>query len=103
MIQLFNAGNPFVMGVLTLFLISLFLVAWRVPALVKEIGLLAMVFGVTMQLYGVFIACSAIIEMPDISLALIVGAFRVSLVSVIYGVVIYFISLIIRVVQKSVI
>ena len=100
MIQLFNAGNPVIMGILTLILISLFLAAWRAPAWVKEIGLVALVFGVAMQLYGLFIACSAVIAMPDISFIAIVGAFRISLVSIIYGVTIYLVSLIVRIVHK---
>ncbi len=88
------------MGVLTLELIALLLAAWKAPGWVKEIGLLALVTGPVWFMRGFYMAASAIAQAGDIAPSLLWSGVRVTLISLIYGCLIYALSLIIRIVQK---
>ena len=100
------------MGILTFTLIVM--IAWAIyqflPALlksdvdyatvkarlkhIKTIGTFAAVFGVFGQLIGLFQAFSIIEEMGDVSQSLLAGGLKVSLISTIYGILIFLISII---------
>ena len=88
------------MSLLTLQLIGLLLAAWKAPAWVKEIGLLALVTGFLSILTGFYSAASTLSMAPDVSPALVFMGFRVSLIAVIYGCLVYIASLVIRIIQK---
>lgn len=88
------------MSIITVELIALLLAAWKAPAMVKELGLMALVTGFFWQLVGLYQAAGAVQMAGDISLGLMAGGFKVSLISVLYGMAVYFLSLIIRAVQK---
>lgn len=88
------------MSILTVELICLFFAAWKAPAWVKEIGLLALVSGIFYQVLGMFQAFGVIQMAGDISPSLLAGGFRVSFISVMYGMLIYAASLVIRMLQK---
>lgn len=88
------------MSILTVELICLFFAAWKAPAWVKEIGLLALVSGIFYQILGMFQGLGVFQQAPDISPALLAGGFRVSFISVMYGMLIYAASLVIRMLQK---
>jgi hypothetical protein len=98
--------NTFVEGglggmiVITLLFIALFIAAWKAPKWVKEIGAAALVAGILWSVLGVYQMCQAIQMIGDISPAVICGGLKVTLISTVYGLIIYFISLIIRVIQK---
>ena len=66
----------------------------------KEIGIATLVASILWTLLGLYQAFGALLRAPDISPVVIFGGLRVSLISTIYGIVIYLISLIIRIVQK---
>ncbi len=100
MFKLFVEGGVLYMGVLTVILIALFLAAWKAPAWVKEIGLLALVASVLFNLSGLMQAARAIAQAGDVSPALMWGGIYVCLISLIYGLLIYAASLIIRIIQK---
>ncbi|NTV19271.1 MAG: hypothetical protein HGA83_07565 [Bacteroidales bacterium] len=100
MIKLFFAGGALYMGLLTLELIALLLSAWKAPAWVKEIGLIALMTGILSQLYGVFCVCDAVEIAGDIPAGVLAGGLKVSIITVIYGGLIYLLSLIIRIIQK---
>lgn len=74
--------------------------AWKAPAWVKEIGLLALLTGIFYQLLGLFMAFDSIQQAGDISLSLLAGGFKISFISVMYGMLIYGASLVIRMLQK---
>lgn len=88
------------MTLLTLELIGLLLAAWKAPAWVKEIGLLALVTGITYTLLGLAQAMGVVHEAGDIAPSLLAGGLRVASIPVIYGLLIYALSLVIRMVQK---
>ncbi len=100
MIELFAMGGSLFMGILTLILVCLFLSAWKAPAWVKEIGLIALAFGVASQLLGIYQASAQLQECSDISGSLVAAGVKISLIPVLYGVFIYLISLILRIIQK---
>ena len=87
--------------VVTLFLIALFFVAWKVPAWVKEAGLLALAVGWLWSVIGFMEMGNAIMECePDVDLYIIWAAVPSALLPAAYGTVVYIISLIIRVIRK---
>jgi biopolymer transport protein ExbB/TolQ len=61
----------------------------------KSIGLFAMITGILGQLIGFYQAFSAIENAGDISPALVYGGIKVSMITTLYGISIYLISLMI--------
>ena len=100
MLHLFIEGGPLFMGILTIELVFLLIAAWKAPAWVKEIGLMALITGILGTLIGMQQACDAIQRAGDISLGIMAGGMKVALITVVYGGLIYFASLIIRIIYK---
>lgn len=100
MFDLFLAGGPWIMSILTVELICMLFAAWKAPAWVKEIGLLALVTCLIWQLKGVLNAAEAVQMAGDISPSLVAGGLRVTFISLIYALLIYAASLVIRMLQK---
>ena len=98
--QWFVSGGPIGMCGITLFLIALFFAAWKAPAWVKEIGLIALAFGFMFTIIGFMQAAQAIQELGDVAPNIIWGGVKVALIPVVYGIIVYIISLIIRIVRK---
>ena len=99
--QLFVSGGPAGMAVITLLLIGLFFAAWKAPAWVKEIGLGALVFSAIWTLVGYVQMAGALQAEPDeFSLNVIWGGMKVVFVPLIYGLIVYLISLVIRIIRK---
>lgn len=100
-LTLFVSGGPVIMIIITLFFIGLFFAAWKAPAWVKEIGIAALVVGVFGTILGFLQAASFIQQYAgDISPNIIWGGVKVGLIPVLYGLIVYFVSLILRVIQK---
>ena len=99
-VQFFVEGGLGGMSIITLLFAFMLFAAWKFPAWVKEIGIAALVASILWTLLGLYQAFGAIMRAPDISPVVIFGGLRVALISTIYGMVIYLISLIIRIVQK---
>ena len=100
MFKLFMQGGAFWMSFLTLELIALLLAAWKAPAWIKEIGLIALMTGILGTLAGMFDAATVIQIAGDVSTGLLWGGIRVALITVLYGTIIYMVSLVIRIIQK---
>lgn len=101
MINLFLEGGPWMMSVLTLLLVAIFFAAWKAPAWVKEIGKFALAFGVLSlllglsQMFGYLKGVNGEVEMR-----IIYAGFKVALIPVMYGIIIYLVSIIVRTIQK---
>lgn len=67
---------------------------------IKSAGLLAAVTGILGQLIGLFSAFEAIQQMGTVSPAMLAGGLKVSIITTMYGIVIYIIALIISLVLK---
>ena len=101
MFSLFLAGGPGAMSLLSVELICLLFAAWKAPAWVREIGLLALITGFFWQFLGFFNATDVIAQVGAWpSAGLLMNGFKVSLSPVMYGMLIYALSLVIRMAQK---
>jgi hypothetical protein len=101
MFELFVKGGVPYMTLLTLIFIALFLAAWKAPAWVKEVGLFALVFGIFSFLVGMSVGAEAISKAADVVPQHIIwGGFRIATIAPVYGLIIYMVSLIIRIIQK---
>ncbi len=109
--DLFYMGGPLFMGILTALLILM--VAWAVyhvlPVLLnrdvdlvrtksqlkhtKTIGTFALVTGILGQLIGFYQAFNAIEKAGDISPSLMMGGLKVSMITTLYGIIIFLLSL----------
>ena len=98
--NLFLEGGPGWMGLVTLLLIALFFAAWKAPAWVKEIGIAALAVGAMSSLIGLRQAAGVIQSVGDISPNVVWGGDKVMSIPIIYGIIVYLISLILRVIQK---
>lgn len=88
------------MAILTILLAGLFFAAWKAPRWVKEIGKFSLGFGVLSFLFGLRQIMSVLNTQDGISTTVIYGGLKVVLIPLIYGVIIYLVSLIIRMIQK---
>jgi hypothetical protein len=68
---------------------------------IRFLGGFAVVWGVLGQGIGIYEACVAIQEMEDVSPALLAGGFQVSMITVLYGLIIFLISRIIWFILKA--
>jgi hypothetical protein len=97
--RFFVEGGIWGMSLITVFLIALFLAAWKAPRWVREIGIGALVVSIFWTLMGLFQVLGTIELIGNISFPVICGGLRVTLISTFYGLIVYFISLIIRIIQ----
>lgn len=88
------------MAVLTIFLVGIFFAAWKAPRWVKEIGAAALVFGFFSLLLGLRQMFEYLQVHADVSSNVIYGGLKIALIPVLYGVLIYLVSLVVRVIQK---
>lgn len=98
--NLFIEGGLAGMIAITLLLIALFLAAWKAPKWVKEIGIGALVVSIFWTLRGLSQMLGVLQMIGDVSPAVICGGLKVTLIATSYGLIVYFISLIIRIIQK---
>lgn len=61
----------------------------------KSIGLFSMIVGILGQLIGLVLALNASETVNDISPAIMLGGLKISMISTLYGIIIYLVSLII--------
>jgi hypothetical protein len=98
--QLFVEGGLGWMIGISLFLIAMLIAAWKAPRWVREIGIGALVFAFFGTLLGILQVLDAMQMFGDIGPAVLCGGLKVTLIPTFYGLIVFFISLIIRVIQK---
>lgn len=108
MIELFQMGGLLFMSILTIelglvvfFAIKGFVKNENTASRVKSAGLLAVVTGILGQLIGLFQAFEAISQAGTVSPAILAGGLKVSMITTIYGIIIYLIAILISLVLKS--
>ena len=100
-VQYFIEGGIPHMGAITLLFAFMLFAAWKFPAWVKEIGIAALVIGIVSTLIGFYQVFGVLLRHGnDISPYVACGGFRVAMIPTIYGFIVYFISLVIRIIQK---
>ncbi len=109
MIELFYEGGPLYMGILTLEALLMLSIAVFVSlpiirgkkldnhkvGLIKSIGLLSLITGIFCQLIGLYQGFNAIEQAESISPAMLAGGLKVSMITTIYGFIIYIVALLI--------
>ena len=110
MFKFFVQAGAGYMTILSILLVSLFFAAWKAPAWVKEIGLFALVFGLMTPMFPLYQLFSALQEVAadrnditglfDLISPGVLFAGKVIMIPVIYGMMIYLVSLVIRIVKK---
>ena len=106
MFEMYSQGDPKFMGILTLILaclIVIFLVAIvkktdehqlnKSIQLLKSLGTLALVIGILGQLIGLFNAFSVMESVQGVSPAILYGGLKVSMITTMYGLVIFIANL----------
>ncbi|MEO9871114.1 MotA/TolQ/ExbB proton channel family protein [Ekhidna sp.] len=109
MIELFQMGGILFMSILTIEFVFVMFFAFQSflskentkLETIKSIGLLSAITGVLGQLIGLFSAFEAIQEMGSVTPAMLAGGFKVSMITTMYGLIIYLVSLIIYIVLKN--
>ena len=109
--NLYHDGNPVLMGILTtIWVLQIIWTAYHLVSLIlkkdvpvnisrkylkhiKTIGLFALVFGVSGQLFGLYKAFSIIEQVGDISDSLFISGFKLSMIPTLYGLLIFLFSL----------
>ena len=99
--QWFVSGGPIGMCGITLFLIALFFASWKAPAWVKEIGIAGLVFSLIYTLIE-FAMVARLVQGSEefVGQPALAGGFYCGLIPPIYGLIVYFISLVIRIIRK---
>ncbi|MBR5256057.1 MAG: hypothetical protein IKV62_04710 [Bacteroidales bacterium] len=112
MFKLFMQGGAGYMTILTVLLVAIFFAAWKAPRWIKEIGTFALVFGIlslTIGFYQMFTVLQQVAfdlgseahgVFDLVSPGVFFGGMKVGLIPFIYGVIVYLISLIVRVIKK---
>jgi len=99
--QLFMDGDWVVMSLITLMLVAIFFAAWKAPAWVKELGLLALTIGFVYFMIGLYGICNVIANtVIHVSQHILCAGLRVAFIAPLYGLFVYGISLVVRMVQK---
>jgi hypothetical protein len=98
--HLFVEGGLGYMIVISLFLIALLIAAWKAPRWVKEIGIGALVFSVFATLRGLSQIFDLVQTFGEVSFPVLAGGLKVTLITTFYGLIVYFLSLVIRVIHK---
>jgi hypothetical protein len=94
-----NGGLAF-MSVLTVLLVAIFFAAWKAPRWVKEIGAFAFAFGFLSLIIALQQMFDVISSGADVPLVVLGAGLKVALIPLIYGIIIYLVSLVVRVIQK---
>ena len=100
MFRLFVAGGPWFMAILTILFAGICFAAWKAPRWVKEIGLFALAFGLFSSLLGLIQAFDYLETNIECSKAVIYAGMKVMLIPFAYGILIYLVSLVVRICQK---
>ena len=100
LISLFSDGGYVYMTFLTIILAMVFFAAWKAPAWVKEIGIFAGVTGVLCSSISAIQMINVLQRVGDISPAVVLGGLKSILLPTCYGLIVYLVSLVVRVVQK---
>lgn len=98
--EFFVMGNILFMSILTILLASVFLAAWKAPAWVWKIGLLALACGILFGIFGYYQMCDYMQAHGDVATTVLMGGYKCAMVPTVYGIIICIISLLIHIFQS---
>ena len=100
LIRYYIDGGAGYMSILTLFLIGIFVAAWKAPAWVRDIGCAAFIASVVFTLIAAYQIFGLVQQWSEMPFGVACGGIRCALIPLIYGLMIYLVSIIISLFQK---
>ena len=101
MFNVFMEGGPIFMAILTAILAGVFFFFLKAPRWVKEIGAFALAFGLFSTLLGIIQMLGVVQQITEIAMPAFCGGLRVTLIPAVYGLLIFMISLLVRLLGKA--
>ena len=100
MIDLFLQGGVLTMSILTFLLISVVIAFSKKQELIKPLGILAFIIGLLSALLGLYSAFNVIEQVENVAPAILAGGIKIALINLIYGLIIYMISIALDIIGK---
>ena len=100
MIDLFFQGGVITMSLLTLLLVSVVITSFKKNELTKSLGLLAFIVGLLSAILGLYSAFSVIEQVGNVAPTILSGGIKIALINLIYGLIIYVISIVLDIKGK---
>ena len=100
MIDLFLQGGVLTMSILTFLLISVVIAFSKKQELVKSLGILAFIIGLLSALLGLYSAFNVIEQVGNVAPSILAGGIKIAFVNLIYGLIIYMISISLDIIGK---
>lgn len=100
LVDYFFMGGSGPMTILTLFLIGVLISAWKAPNWVRDIGFSSLVASIFWVMITLVQMSSTLMVAPDVSTPVIWGGILCSLLPIVYGLFIYWVSVLISTFQK---
>ena len=96
----FVNGGPILMSIITILLIAVLFAAWKAPAWVKELGILAFAASLFMTCMSLYQFFETIMLYGEASFRVYCQGLTIALLPLLYGLLVYIVSIIIRIAQK---
>tara|TARA_E500000331_G_C17039215_1_gene618750 strand:- start:65 stop:376 length:312 start_codon:yes stop_codon:yes gene_type:complete len=100
MIDLFLQVGVLTMSLLTFLLISVVIAFSKKHELVKSLGILAFIIGLLSAILGLYSAFKVIEQVGNVAPSILAGGIKTAFASLIYGLIIFVISLVLDIVTK---
>ena len=98
--QLYVEGSVAWMTPITLALVGVLIAIWKAPNWVRELGLLGLSLGLLSWMVGFCQAFVDIMKAGDISMGVVCGGIKVSLIAPMYGILVYLVSVVANMIQS---
>lgn len=100
--QILVNGGIGVLSLITLLFILMIIAIWQAPNWVKEIGIAALVISILLPLISWIRTLGVAMTVNgEISHAVLVASFRASAIALAYGLIVYLVSVVCRMLMKS--
>ena len=96
----FVNGGPILMSIITILLIAVLFAAWKAPAWVKELGILAFAASLFMTCMSLYQFFETIMLYGEASFRVYCQGLTIALLPFLSGLLVYIVSIIIRIAQK---
>ena len=100
MIDLFLQGGVLTMSILTLLLVAVVITSYKKSELTKSLGLLAFIAGLLSAILGLYSAFNVIEQVGNVAPSILAGGIKIAFINLIYGLIIYMISIALDIIGK---
>ena len=88
------------MSILTLLLVAVVITSFKKHELTKSLGLFAFIVGLLSAILGLYSAFNVIEQVGNVAPSILAGGIKVAFINLIYGLIIYMISIVLDVIGK---